>query len=148
MNQKTRNAAISARLLGALLAFELAKGMYTGGLWIMSEVSVTGKIARLASHPHALAIFWMSLAVLVMPYMVSQLFDCWESQRNRFTRFACWSTMAGGVVWVYLAYLSKNMDYANVTNIFLINGAACVGMAAVLAYGLNREQQRLEDGTP
>lgn len=148
MNQKMKNYATSARLFGALLAFEVAKGMFTGGLWIMSELSVVGKVARLSTHPYALAIFWMSLALLVVPYLLSQFFNLWENHRHELSRYTCWAVMAGGVVWVYLAYLSRNMDYAHVTNIFLVNGATCIGLAAVLAYGLNREQQRLEDDKP
>lgn len=148
MNKQTRNFALDARLFGALVAFMLGERMFTGGLWVMTPESVTGRIASLSTYPIVVACIWMTLSLCVLPYLICQIFNCWQAQRKKLTRYACWATMAGGTIWAYLGYLSKNLDYSYVTGIFLTNTLSCFAMAAVLANGLNTEQRRAEDAAP
>ena len=58
---------------------------------------------------------------------------------------ACRAILASGVIWAYLGYLSKNLDYAFVTEIFVVNGLTCIAMAAVMANGLNNAQRRARE---
>lgn len=136
---------LQSRLLGAVLAFELSKDLVTGALWIMSPESVTGRVARLSTYPEALAAVWVCLALLVMPYFLMQAFSIGHRFATTITRLACRAILAGGVIWFYLAYLSKNLDYAYVTGIFIVTGLVCVAMSAALANGLNSEQRRAQE---
>jgi len=146
MNTMNEETALSARLLGALLAFELAKDMVTSGLWMLNNESMMGRIARLSSSSETFAYLWMTLAVLVLPYLILQITGCWQSQRTRITRLACWAILTSGVFWAYMGYLSKNLDYEHITVIFLMHSTACVAMAAILANGLNTAQLKREGG--
>ena len=141
------NAHLGSRLLGAVLAFELAKDMITSGLWMLQSDSMIGRIARLSSSPVTFAYLWMLLAVLVVPYLVLQVTGYGRTHKTQITRLACWAILCSGVFWIYLGYISKNLDYDYITEIFLFHGATCVAMAAILANGLN-SAQRHREGEP
>lgn len=135
------------RLMGALLACALGGDMLIGGLWVLSAQSLTGRIAQLSTFPTALAVVWMTLSLLVVPYLLLQVFNCFLQYRATVTRLACRAVLAGGVIWIYLAFLSKNLDYEYVTAIFIANGLLNVGMAAILANSLNTAQKDAQRGT-
>ena len=141
------DANLYARLVSAVLSFELAKDMVTGALWILSPESLTGRIARLSTYPEVLAGLWVCLAFLVLPYFLMQVFAIGQRYSIVITRLACRSILAGGVIWCYLGYLSKNLDYAYVTEIFIVTGLSCIAMAAVMANTLNSAQRRAQAGT-
>lgn len=145
MRSALPDTQLQARLLGAVLSFELAKDMFTGGLWILSTESITGRVARLSAYPEALAGAWFCMAVLVVPYFLMQVFCIGERYAATFTRLACRAILASGVIWCYLAYLSKNLDYAYVTEIFIIAGLVCVAMSLVLAISLNSARRRAQE---
>lgn len=145
MNAALPDVKMQARLLGAVLSFELAKDMCTGSLWILSPESLTGRIARLSTYPELLAVVWFCLAMLVVPYFLLQVFSLGQRYVTAITRLACRAILAGGVIWCYLAYLSKNLDYAYVTEIFIVTGLSCIAMSAVLAVGLNSAQRRAQE---
>ena len=136
------DTTLESRLLGAVLAFELAKSMFTGGLWVLSVQSVTGRIAQLSTYPRVLAGVWICLGLLVVPYLLLQAFCIGKRYSATITRIACRAILASGVIWCYLAYLSKNLDYEYVTEIFILNGLVCVFTAAILANSLNNAQRR------
>ena len=151
MKNAFEDARLQCRLLGAVLAFELCKDMFTYGLWAMVETSITNKVAQ-TSYPTVIAAIWIILSVLTIPYFLMQAFAIWEKHRSRLTRLACHSILASGVLLIYMGYLSKDLDFIYVTNLFLVSGAVCVGMAGVLANGLNsalrlrlEAKQRKED---
>jgi len=133
------------RLVGAVLAFELSKSMVTTGMWIFQPGSMIGKIASLSSSPEIFAYLWMSLALLVLPYMAMQVVGRAHPQQRNVTRLACWAILTSGVFWVYLAFLSRGLDFGSITEIFLFNGSTCVATAALLAYSLNTHNRIKED---
>ena len=140
----THGRQIESRLLGAVLAFELAKGMVTSGLWMLQPESMMGRIASLSSSPEVFAYLWMTLAILVIPYMVLQITGLLQRHQWPIVRLACWAILSSGVLWVYLAFLSRDLDYANITEIFLFHGATCITTAALLACSLNTSQRHKE----
>jgi hypothetical protein len=129
-----------SRLLSAVMAFELGKDMATCGVWMMEADSLMGRIGSLSSSPRVFAYAWMALALLVLPFFVLQVTGWGKACRRILTRLALWALLCSGVFWTYLAFLSKNLDYASVTSIFLLHGTTCIAMAAILAYGLNAAQ--------
>ena len=139
------DAHLTVRLLGAVLAFELSKDMISAGLWMLQSESTMGRIARMSSSPGIFACSWMVLAGLVVPYLVMQVTGFGFTHQARIKRLACWAILTSGVFWVYMGYLSKNLDYTYVTEIFLMHGVTCIAMAAILANGLNTMQRLSQD---
>ena len=145
MPHRLIHARLDARLLGAVLSFELAKDMVAGALWILSPQSVTGRIAALSTYPEGIAALWAFLALLVIPYFLLQAFSIGERYAATTTRIACRAILAGGVIWCYLAFLSRSLDYAYVTEIFIIAGLSCIATSAALANSLNNAQRRAQE---
>lgn len=134
------------RLMGGLLAVALGGNMVSDALWVLSEHTITSKVAQLSTYPHLLAALWMLCAALVIPYFLLQAFVTRSAKRRViFTRLACWAVMAGGVLYAYMGYLSRALDYSYITEIFVGTALLNMSMAAVLAYGLNAAQRRAED---
>lgn len=134
-------ASAGPRVMAVLLALDIARDFVTPALWIVGETtSVISTTARLATFPELLALAWLLAALMVAPYILMQLFapDCrW---RRKIIKVGCNGVCLGGVMWVYLAYLSKNLDYGIATSTFIGNGISSVALGAVLAWGLNKEQ--------
>jgi len=140
-----RDLKIEVRLLGGLLATALGGNMVVDALWIFSEHTVMSKIAQLSTYPQALAYYWMLSAVLITPYFLVQVLNMFKSHNRRITRLACWSIMAGGVLYAFMAFLSRNLDYQYVTASFVASSILNMAMATALAYTLNSSQRRAED---
>lgn len=145
MRSELEVARLASRLLSVLLALDIAKNFISPALWILGEnSSVISTTARLASNPHALAVVWFLASLMVAPYVLVQLFAPLCSFKRLATKWACRGVCLGGVIWVYLAYLSKNLDYDIATTLFIFNGVSSVALGAVLAFGLNSDQLQAE----
>ena len=142
------DSRIEARLLGAVMAYELAKDMITNGIWMLNTDSMMGRIASLSSNAEVFAYLWMALSVFLSPYWMMQVTGFGQKYRAPVTRLACWAILISGVFWVYLAYISKGLDYALITVMFVFHGLTCIFMAAILAYGLNASQRRAQEVVP
>ena len=136
---------IEVRLFGALLALTLASNMVIDALWILSQETIISKVARLSTYPQALSIYWFVAAALVIPYFLLQAFGVFEKYHRCVVRLACRSIMAGAVLYAYLGFLARNLDYNYVTESFILMSALNMGMAAALAHGLNAAQIRKEE---
>lgn len=147
MTSELHRSRIGVRLMSALLALDLAKNFISPALWIYGEsTSVIGTVARLATWPQALAVLFAASAVMVGPYILMQLFCPNCTNRMRWTRCACRGLRLGGVLWFFMAYLSRDLDYEVATSVFVLNCVFSVAMAAILGYGINLEQIENENG--
>jgi hypothetical protein len=142
MERALSDQTLETHLLGALLAADLMKGMISAGFWILSDGTMIARVARLSSYPGILALLWIVLACAVLPYFGMQVFGVWPERRRPITRLACRAILAAGVLWAYLAYLSKNIDSLNVTGVFILHSITCVLMSALLASSINTAQGR------
>lgn len=133
---------LDAQMLGALLAADLMNGMVTAAMWIFNDDTLISRVASLCTNPEALAYTWIALAVVVVPYFCMQTFGVLPRWRRSITRWACRAILASGVIWAYLAYLSKNIDSTNVTWVFVLHSFICVAMSAILAISINATQGR------
>jgi len=133
---------LERRMLGATLAFEVAKSMICGGLWVMSPMSVMGRIAQLSTYPEIMGVLWAFIGTLVLPYLLMQLFNVADQHRAKFTKLACRAILASGVIWFYLGYLSKGLDYQYVTVIFILSGMTCIATATILAKSTRNVNRR------
>ncbi|MEO8391232.1 hypothetical protein [Polaromonas sp.] len=142
-----RDALLDGRLLSVLLSCSLIFNMVDPALLILKEpASLVSHIARITHSPVAIAATFLLMAALAAPFMVMQTFAPKTRHRRRVIRLGCLALCCGGLLWVFLAYLSRNLDYATVTGIFIRNGAWNIALAAVLANSINNEQKRASDG--
>lgn len=131
------------RLLSVLLAISLQFNMIEPSLLMLHEPdSLVWAVAGLSGGRTILALAFLGFALLMVPYVTMQIVDPNTRHRPRIIRIACAALCLGGVLWVYLAFLSRNLDYDTITGIFCRNGIWNIGMAAVLAYHLNNKQIR------
>lgn len=141
MERVLTDQTLEARLLGALLAADLGKGMLSAGLWIHTNDSMIARVVRLSAYPEIVATVWMLLAALVLPYFLMQVFGWGMGLKRSITRLACRAILASGVLWGFLAFLSRNIDTPNLTLSFVLNSFACVLMSGILAISINAETQ-------
>lgn len=141
MERALTDQTLEARLLGALLAADLGKGMLSAGLWIHTNDSMISKVVRLSAFPEIVAAVWMLLAALVLPYFLMQVFGWGLDLKRSITRLACRAILASGVLWGFLAFLSRNIDTPNLTLSFVLNSFACVLMSGILATSINAAMQ-------
>lgn len=128
-----------ARLLSVVLSLDMIQNMVSPAVWILgTSHSVVSTVSRLAAYPQVIAYCWLALAFLMLPYT-------WEQITGKpcvaCTRLACFSLCAGGVLWVFLAYLARSLDYPNIDFLFGFNGLISILMGAVLANSINDEQR-------
>ena len=136
---------IEVRLFGALLSLTLASNMVIDALWMLSQETVISKVARLSSYPLAMSAWWMMSAALVVPYFLMQVLGVFGNHHRPIVRLACRAIVASGVLYAYLGFLSRNLDYQYVTGSFVVMSFLNMGMAAALAHGLNAAQIRKEE---
>lgn len=136
---------IEVRLFGALLALTLTSKMVIDALWMMSHETIISKVAQLSAYPTALSVYWFATAALVVPYFLLQAFGIFGNHHRPIVRLACRAVMASGVLYAYLGFLSRNLDYIYVMESFVIMSLLNMGMAAALGHGLNAAQLRKED---
>ena len=136
---------IEVRLFGSLLALTLASNMVIDALWMLSQETIISKVARLSSYPQALSLLWVVTAALILPYFFLQTCGCFARHHRTVVRLACRAVMFGGVVYAYLGFLSRNLDFEYVTESFIVMSLLNMGMSAALAHGLNAAQIRKEE---
>ena len=140
MERALGEQTVECRLLGALLALDLMSRMLTAGIWVLEANTMMSRIAGLSSFPQAMAYLWMALAVGVLPYFCMQAFGLGLKWRRKITRLACRTILFSGVLWAFLAYLSKNIDSTHIKGIFLLHSFIAVAMSAILASSINTAQ--------
>lgn len=140
---KQQNADAMIRLLAIVLAFDMIQNMVSPAVWILgASGSIVSTVSRLATYPEGLAWAWLVAAALIVPFMATQL-----AGRNcrRCTRLACLGLCFGGALWMFLAWLGRDLDYPALPYLFGFNCIVSVAMAMVLAISIN-DHQKLEAG--
>ncbi|HYW57664.1 MAG TPA: hypothetical protein VE934_11930 [Polaromonas sp.] len=135
------------RMLSTLLAVAVMFNMIDPALLVLNEPrALVAMVAKLTGNPRVLAVAFLFLALLVVPYVLMQLV-CPQSTRHRgIVKIACLGMCVGGVLWIYLAFLSRNLDYETLTSIYARNGAWSICVGALLAFHLNNKQRRALEG--
>ena len=133
------------RSLSVLISFSIVADFLSPALWILNEpTSVISRVASLATSEVFIAACWFTASSLVIPFVVMQVFfpDC--IHRRRIIKSATHGLILGAVVWVFMAFLSRNLDYEFAVWNFLFNGLLALAMAALMANGLNNDQIETE----
>ena len=133
------NVVRLARLLSIVLALDMIQNMASPAFWIWgASSSVVANVSRLSSYPAVMPWLWLLLACTVLPFTVSQLrgYTCLLC-----TRLACWGLYGGGLLWVFYAWVGRNLDYPSLVMLFGFNGFISIAMAVVLAASINDGQK-------
>lgn len=136
---------IEVRLFGALLAITLASRMVIDALWILSPQTIISKVAQLSTYPEAVSGTWFLAAALVVPYFFLQVIGVPGDKHRPVVKLACRALMLSAVVYGFLGFQSRNLDYDYVTESFVVMSFLNMGMAYALAHGLNAAQKRKEE---
>ncbi len=135
------------RLLSTLLAVALMFNMIDPALLVLNEQrSLVATVAKMTGHPAWLAVAFLLLACMVVPFVLMQLFRPECIHQRGIVKLACLAMCIGGVLWIYLAYLSRNLDYETLTGIYARNGGWSICLGAILAHHLNNKQRRALGG--
>ncbi len=138
-----QNSSRMIRLLAIVLAFDMIQNMVSPAVWILgASGSIVSTVSRLATWPDAVAWAYVAAAALIIPFMATQLAG---RSCRRCTRFACLGLCVGGVLWMYLAWLGRDLDYPALPWLFGFNCVVSIAMGGVLAISIN-DHQKLEAG--
>ena len=134
----SENTARLARLLAIVLSLDMVQNMVSPAVWILgASGSIVAKVARLATYPDAVAWAWLAMSALMLPYLVAQIGG---RASVLCTRLACLSLCGGGMLWMFLAWLGRDLDYSALIYLFGFNCLISIAMGAVLAYSINQQQ--------
>lgn len=139
-NSITRLQA-ALRSMAVLLSFNIVNNFISPALWILNEpASVLSRVASLSSSPTILASFWIAASLLVLPFFIMQFFFPNFLHRRIVIQLAIYGLIAGSVIWGFMAFLSRNLDYNFVIPNFIFNSLMALAFAALMANGLNNDQ--------
>lgn len=131
------------RLMSALLAENMLGDMIDPAMLILSsDYSLVNRVSKLSAYPELMAYLWLFAAVMIVPYVIIQLFDIMSSWGPKLTRLACFGSCVGGVLWALLADLSRQVDHSEITIIFTRNSLSCIALGFILALTLNNHLLR------
>ena len=130
------------RGLSVLVALQIMSGFISPAMWILfGHSSVVSNVALLSSSASAMAFAWLVCALAIAPFVAIQIFNPHAKHRRIIIKLSNLGMMGGCLVWVFMAFLSRNLDYEFAIWNFLFNGIAALGMAALMANTLNNEQK-------
>ena len=135
----------AVRSLSVLLCFKIIEDFINPALWVLNEGrSVMATVAAMSSSSTALAACWLAASLMVVPYIIMQIWfpDC--RHRRKLAQFAIYGMISGGCVWGFMAWLSRNLDYRYVTFNFIVFTIFSIAAAALLANSLNNDQKQAE----
>jgi hypothetical protein len=131
------------RLMSILLSFGVMSNFVDPAIFILLETrSVIGTVAALSSSAKVIASAFLLMAALVLPFLFMQVFVPRIKCRKFIIRLTCFAMCVGGVLWIYLAFLSRNLDFGGATFVFVKSGLGAIAMGGVLALTINNKQRR------
>lgn len=134
---------IQVRLAWVLLAGAMLWDFIDPALLILTvNASMVHRIALMTQHPLLVGATFLVLAAGVVPFVVLQLLAPASRWRRSITKLACLTLVAGGLLWVFLAWNARHVDVEVVGGIFLRTGLGAFLSALALALSLNQEQTR------
>lgn len=135
-----QHTRLHLRAAHVLLAATMMFDMFDPATYILTApISMMYRIASLSGSPEMVAWSFVALGLLMAPYLFMQIFcsDC--RGRREITKLACFALLGAGLQWVFLAWLSRNLDYEAVTGVLFRTGIGAVAYSLTLAYALNAE---------
>ena len=144
MTSNTDRLQAMARCFSIVAAFEILMDFISPALWILTTPqSIVAKIANLSLSATALGAMWLMAAIFVLPFVFMQFFSPNYEHRRIVIKICNCGNICGALIWFFMAFLARNLDYQYIVFNFLLNGMASLVMAALLANSLNNDQIEL-----
>ena len=130
-----------ARCFSIVAACEILMDFISPAMWIMTTPqSIMAKVANTATSGTALGVVWLVAAALVMPFVLMQFINPNYEHRRAIIKLCNAGNIAGALIWFFMAFLARNLDYEFIIFNFILNGLGAIVMAALLANSLNNDQ--------
>ena len=140
-----RRLYTAIRSLSVLVSFQIMIAFLSPAMFVLSaESSLPSKVASLATSSMALAVCWFISALAILPFVIMQTFFPACRYRRVIMRVANFGFIFGGLVWAFMAFLSRNLDYSLIVWNFSIYALIPFSMAAMMANSLNNDQKEKE----
>jgi hypothetical protein len=139
-----RHSQSALRLLSVLMAgsvfFDLAEPCL---LMLMEPTSLYHRIAGMTPYPEVLALSFAAAAAMALPYLFMQCFFPQCDDRRAITRWTCYLLFLASLLWLYLAWESRELELWSRAAVFFRNGLGALTFSMALALSLNRELSRI-----
>lgn len=138
-----QHTTVQFRFVAALLAGSVLFDLIDPALLLLgSGESFIYRAACLTSlGPFWMAIVFLALALLLLPFLALQLGVC-ETCKRGGTQLACLALALASLLWFFLAWRCIPLDIGAAPVVFARNGAGAILFSLALAYSLNAEQLR------
>lgn len=138
-----QHSNMQLRMVQILLSLSMMFDLFDPATFILTvPTSITARVAVLAYSADMVAYSFIALGLLMAPYALMLAFfpDC--QARRDITKLACFALLGASLQWLFLAYLSRNLDIEAITGVWIRTSAGALGYALVLALSLNAEHAR------
>lgn len=141
MTNNLRRLRFLTRAFSIIAAFEILMDFISPAMWILTTpASLTSKVAYLSTSGTALGVLWLLAGALVMPFVVMQFIDPDYEHRTATIKVCNVGNIMGALIWFFMAFLARNLDYSFIVFNFIFNGVGALVMAALLANSINNDQ--------
>lgn len=145
MTSNTQRLQRMTRCMSVMAAFEILMDFIGPAIWVLSTpTSIVAKVAGLSLSGRGLGVAWLLAALLVLPFVVMQCFFPHYKHRRHVIKLCNHGNILGGLIWFFMAFLARNLEYDYITLNFILNGFGAFALATLLANGLNNDL--IEDG--
>ena len=140
MTNNTDRLQAMTRCMSVMAAFEILMDFISPAMWVLSTPSsIIAKVAGLSLSGRALGVVWLIAALLVVPFVLMQCFSPHYRHRRHVIKLCNYGNISGGLIWFFMAFLARDLDYDFITLNFLLNGFGAFALAALLANSLNND---------
>ena len=131
------------RFLSVALGLAMAWNISNPGIWILNYPNATiTKVASLSSSATVLGYMWLFLGSCLVPYILCNILGVTRKVTlEPCTRLACLATAGGAIMWGYLGWLSRDLDYQTLAYLFGSNAFLDLLVSLVLAVSINEHQK-------
>ena len=141
MTSNTDRLQTMARCFSIVAAYEILMDFISPAIWILSTPqSIIAKVASMSSSATVIGGLWLLASLLVIPFVLMQLFDPDCEHRRGVIKLCNYGIIAGAFLWFFMAFLARNLDYEYIILNFCFNGVGALVMAVMLANSLNNDQ--------
>lgn len=141
MTNNTARLRFLTRAFSIIAATEILMDFISPAMWVLTTPeSLTSKVAYLSTSGTALGVLWLLAGALVVPFVVMQFVDPDYEHRTAIIRICNAGNIIGALIWFFMAFLSRNLDYPFIVFNFVFNGVGALVMAALLANSINNDQ--------
>ena len=141
MTSNTDRLQFTVRALSILASFQIMMQFISPALWILTTPqSIVAKVAQGAYSAQVIGFSWLIASIFVIPYVIMQIFDHHHEHRRIIIKVCNIGNIAGALIWFFMAFMARNLEYGYVVFNFLLNGMGSLVMATLLANGLNNDQ--------